>query len=85
MRVEWMRRISSLDPGHLPFDAAQGMVGFLGFKCTLLAHVDLLIHQYHQILPCRAAFYPLVDESNMNPMFEIALTWVQDLALVLIL
>ena len=32
--------------GHASFDAAQDTVGFLGCKHTLLAHVELLIHQY---------------------------------------
>jgi len=32
--------------GHDSLDAAQDMVGFLGCKRTLLAHVELLIHQY---------------------------------------
>jgi len=32
--------------GHVSLDAAQDMVGFLGCKHTLPAHVELLIHQY---------------------------------------
>jgi len=42
---------------HLPqsagrafLDAAQGMVGFLGCEGTLLAHVQLPIHQHPQVL-----------------------------------
>ena len=32
--------------GHTSFDDAQDMVGFLGCECTLLAHVQLPIHQH---------------------------------------
>ena len=35
-------------------DAAQDMVGFLGCKGTLLAHVHLTIHWYPQVLSDRA-------------------------------
>ena len=35
--------------GHASFDAAQDMVGLLGCKSTLLARVQLLIHQYFQV------------------------------------
>jgi len=31
--------------GHAAFDAAQNMVGLLGCKHPLVAHVQLLIHQ----------------------------------------
>lgn len=31
--------------GHAPFDEAQGMVDFLGCKWTLMAAVQLFIHQ----------------------------------------
>ena len=34
-----------LPAGHLSFDAAQDTVGLPGFKCTLLAHVQLFTHQ----------------------------------------
>ncbi|KAJ7410458.1 hypothetical protein WISP_108075 [Willisornis vidua] len=33
--------------GHTASDAAQDMFCLLGFKCTLLAHVQLFIHHYH--------------------------------------
>jgi len=43
-------RIEGNDPlplpaGHYTFDAAQEVVGFLGCKCTLLAHVKFFIYQ----------------------------------------
>jgi len=43
--------------GHAVLDAAQDMVGFLGCKLTLPAHVELLIHQYPQVLLLGAAIY----------------------------
>jgi len=36
--------------GHTSVDAAQNMVDFLGHEGILLAHVQLAIHQYLQIL-----------------------------------
>jgi len=44
--------------GHASLDAAQDTVGFLGCKRTLLAHVELCVHQYPQVL-LRAALEPL--------------------------
>jgi len=38
-----------------PFDAAQDIVGLQSCKHTLLAHVQLLIHQDPQVLLVRAA------------------------------
>ena len=35
--------------GHSSSDAAQNMVGFLGCEGTLLAHIQLAIHQYSQV------------------------------------
>lgn len=29
--------------GHAAFNAVQDIVGFLGYRCTLLAHTELLI------------------------------------------
>jgi len=45
--------------GHDSLDAAQDTGGLLGCKHTLLAHVELLIHQYPQVLLRRAALEPL--------------------------
>jgi len=44
--------------GHTSFDAAQDMVGFLGCEGTLLAHVQLAVHQYSQVLLSRAGLHP---------------------------
>ena len=43
--------------GHAAFDAAQDMVGLLGWECTLVAHVQLFIPQYPQVLLCRATLH----------------------------
>ncbi|KAK4827563.1 hypothetical protein QYF61_019187 [Mycteria americana] len=65
--------------GHASFDAAQDTVGFLGCKCTLPGHVELLINQHPHVLLLRAALNPF----SAQPVFVlgIALTHVQDLAL----
>ena len=39
---------------HASFDAAQDTVGFLGCEGTLLAHVQLAIHQNPQVFFSRA-------------------------------
>ena len=36
--------------GYTSFDAAQDIVGFLGCEGTLLAHDQLAIHQYPQVI-----------------------------------
>ncbi|KAK4818015.1 hypothetical protein QYF61_004128 [Mycteria americana] len=63
--------------GHAAFDAAQGTVGFLGCQCTLLAHVQLFIHQYPQVLLHRAALNPFIPQPVL--ILGVALTQVQDL------
>jgi len=68
--------------GHASLDAAQDTVGFLGCKYTLPAHVELLIHQYPQVLLLRAALEPLSSQPLF--VFEVAPTHVQDLALGLV-
>ncbi|KAK4820994.1 hypothetical protein QYF61_009460 [Mycteria americana] len=60
----------------------QDMVGFLGCECTLLAHVQLFIHQYPQVLLCRAALNPFIPQPVL--MVGIAPTQVQDPALGLV-
>jgi len=52
------------------------VVGFLGCKRTLLAHVELLIYQYPQVL-LRAALEPLSAQPVL--VFRIAPTHMQDL------
>ncbi|KAK4828307.1 LOW QUALITY PROTEIN: hypothetical protein QYF61_025319 [Mycteria americana] len=43
---------------HTSFDAAQDATGFVGCKCTLLGHVELLINQHPQVLLLRTALNP---------------------------
>jgi len=68
--------------GHIAFDAAQDTVGLLGCENTLLAQVQLFIHQYLQDLLGRAA----LSSFSAQPIFVlgIAPTHVQDLALDLV-
>ena len=49
--------------GHASFEAAQDTLGFLGCKRTLPAHVQFLIHQYPQVLLCKAALNPFIPQS----------------------
>lgn len=49
----------SLPSGHLSFDAAQHVVGLMGIKCMLLAHLQLSFHQDPHVLLLRTAFYEL--------------------------
>ena len=44
-----------LPAGHPSFDAAQGTSGIQGCKCTLLAYVQLSVHQEPQVFLGRAA------------------------------
>ena len=48
--------------GHTCFDAVQDMVGLLGCRCTLVAHVQFFIHQYPQVLLGRAAPNPFIPK-----------------------
>jgi len=64
--------------GHASLDAAQDTVGFLGCKCTLLAHVELHVIQ-HQVFLLRAAFSPFCSQTVF--VLGFALAHVQDLAL----
>ena len=65
--------------GHVSFDAAQDVVGLLVCKSTLLAHVLLAVHQYLQVLFCKAALNPFI--SQLVLIVEVAATEVQDLSL----
>jgi len=69
----------SCPAGHAAFDAVQDMVGFLGCKCTLTDHVELLIVKHPQVLLLRAAFSPFIPQLVLVP--GLAPTHVQDLAL----
>ncbi|KAK4831400.1 hypothetical protein QYF61_017531 [Mycteria americana] len=68
--------------GHASCYAAQDMVGLLGYEHTLLAHVQLFIHQYPQVLLCRAALDHIIPQPVL--ILGVALTQVQDLALGLV-
>ncbi|PKU42653.1 hypothetical protein llap_7045 [Limosa lapponica baueri] len=61
--------------GHAAFDAAQDMVGFLGCRCALLAHVELLINQHPQALLLTV----LLNSSSTQPVFVLGIamscTW----------
>ncbi|KAK4826030.1 hypothetical protein QYF61_003851 [Mycteria americana] len=65
--------------GHNSFDTDQDMVGFLGCECTFLAHVQLFIHQYPQVLLHRAALNHIIPQPVL--ILGVAHTQVQDLAL----
>ncbi|KAK4821329.1 hypothetical protein QYF61_018234 [Mycteria americana] len=56
--------------------------GFLGCEHTLVAHVQLFIHQYSQVLLCRAALNPFIPQPVL--VLGVAPTQVQDLALGLV-
>jgi len=64
------------------FDAAQNTIGLLGCECTLVAHVQLFIHQYPQVLLGRAALNPFIPQSELIAGFAPIHVW--DLALGLI-
>ena len=76
-------RVEEENPLPLPsatsFDAVQDTVGLPGCKSTLLAYVQLFIHQDPQVLFCRAALSEFFSQSVLVP--EIASTQVQYLAL----
>ncbi|KAK4818846.1 hypothetical protein QYF61_020065, partial [Mycteria americana] len=57
-------------------------VGLLGCECTLLAHVQLFIHQHPQVLLRRAALNHIIPQPVLKP--RIALNQVQDPALGLV-
>jgi len=68
--------------GHTPFDAAQGMVGLLGCKRTLPAHVQLFIYHCPQVLLVRAALKSFIPQPVL--ILEVALVQGQDPALGLV-
>jgi len=67
---------------HAFFDAAQDMVGLLGYKWTLSAHVQLFIHQYPQVFLSRAALSALIPQPVL--ILGAMPTHVQDPALCLV-
>jgi len=56
------------------------MVGLLGCDCMLVAHVQLFIPQYTQVLLLRAALNPFIPQSVL--ILGVAPTQMQDLALL---
>jgi len=60
-RVEGQDHLSP-PAGHASFNVAQYTVGFLGCKATLLAHVQLPIHQYPQVIFSRAMLNPFIPQ-----------------------
>ncbi|KAK4820477.1 LOW QUALITY PROTEIN: hypothetical protein QYF61_027938, partial [Mycteria americana] len=42
-------------------------VALLGCECTLLAHVQLFVHQYPQVLFCRAALNHIIPQPVLKP------------------
>jgi len=55
------------------------MVGLLGYEASLLAHDQLAIHQYLQVLLVRAVLYSYIPQLVL--IVGVASTQVQDLAL----
>ena len=68
--------------GHTSFDPAQDVIGLLGCKHMLLAHVQLFDHQNSQVLLQRAALSEFFFQSV--PISKIALTHMQYLVLGLL-
>ena len=65
--------------GHTSSDAAWDLVGFLGCKGTLLACVQLAIHQYSQVIFSRAVIHPFILQLAL--VTGVATTQVQDFSL----
>ena len=57
----------------------QDTVGFLGCKGTLLSHVQLAVHQYSQVIFCRAMFNPYILQLVL--VAEFFVIQVRDIAL----
>ncbi|GAB0176690.1 epithelial membrane protein 1 [Grus japonensis] len=68
--------------GAIMLVCSQDTVGFLGCKCTLSAHVELLINQHLPSPSPQAALNPFSTQPIV--VLGIALTHVQDLALGLV-
>jgi len=67
--------------GHASCDAAQDMTGLLGCEGTLVAHVQLFINKYAQVLLVRAILNPFNPQPVLVP--GVAPVQVQDPTLVL--
>ena len=60
----------------------QDTVGILGCKRTFVTHVELVFHQYPQVLLCRDALNPFIPQPILTQ--GVAPACVQDLALGLV-
>jgi len=56
---------------HAAFDAARATVDLLGCECTLVAHVQLFIHQYPQVLSTRLLSMIAVLPVQVSTAFEL--------------
>ena len=66
-----------LPAGRSSLNAAQDTVGLLGCKCTLLAYVQLFVHQDPRVL-CRAApkgFYAQFVQASGFPLHQGHQQW----------
>ncbi|KAK4832875.1 hypothetical protein QYF61_025971 [Mycteria americana] len=68
--------------GHTISDTSQDGVGLLGHLGTLLAHVQLAVKQYPQVLLCQAALQPLFPKPVA--LHGVVVIQAQDLALSLV-
>jgi len=62
---------------HASFDAAQDSVVFLGCKGKLLAHIQLPIHQYPQVIFVRAVLNSFIPQLVL--IVGAAVTQMQEL------
>lgn len=69
---------SSQPVGQAAFDATQNVVGFLGWECTLQAHIQFFIHQYPQVLLLTGALN--LHFAQCESTFGIVKSQIQDLA-----
>ncbi|KAK4832565.1 hypothetical protein QYF61_024065 [Mycteria americana] len=68
--------------GHTISGTSQDAIGFLGHLGTLLAHIQLAVHQHPQVLLCWAAFQPLFPK--LVALHVVVVTQVQDPTLSLV-
>ena len=68
--------------GRASFYTAQDMAGLLGCERTLLAYVQLFIHQYPQVVLGRTPLNPFIPQLIL--ILGVASTEMQDLALGLV-
>ena len=73
LQKHWPHKGRGEGDNHFPLtaslpssDVAQDMVGLLGCRYTLLAHVELFMHQNSQVLICRAALHEFFSQTVKN-------------------